>query len=46
VRRIPFGITDQNVPYTAEGMAIQGQNLYLLPENGPSRLFHFLLTKP
>jgi hypothetical protein len=46
VRRIPFGVTDQGVPYTAEGMAIQGQNLYLLPENGPSRLFHFLLTKP
>jgi hypothetical protein len=46
VRRIPFGLTDHGVPYTAEGMAIQEHNLYLLPENGPSRLFHFALTNP
>lgn len=43
VHRIPFGLTDRGVPYTAEGMAIQGQNLYLLPENGPSRVFHWLV---
>ncbi|MBU6266119.1 MAG: hypothetical protein KGN34_01180 [Sphingomonadales bacterium] len=29
--------------YTAEGMALQGRQLYLLPEDGPSRLFHFEL---
>lgn len=28
-------------PYTGEGMAIDGRELYLLPEDGPSRLFHF-----
>lgn len=43
VHRIPFGLTDRDIPYTAEGMAIQGQNLYLLPENGPSRVFHWLV---
>lgn len=30
-------------PYTGEGMAIEGQDLYLLPEDGPSRVFHFRL---
>ncbi len=28
-------------PYTGEGMAIEGRDLYLVPEDGPSRLFHF-----
>lgn len=39
------GITDRGKPYTAEGMAIQGGDLYLLPEDGPTRLFHFVLPK-
>jgi hypothetical protein len=43
VHRIPFGLTDRGLPYTEEGMAIEGQNLYLLPENGPSRVFHWLV---
>lgn len=30
-------------PYTSEGMTLQGRELYLLPEDGPSRLFHFRL---
>jgi hypothetical protein len=43
VHRISFGLTDRGLPYTAEGMAILGQNLYLLPGNGPSRVFHWLI---
>jgi hypothetical protein len=30
-------------PYTGEGMAIDGRELYVVPEDGPSRLFHFRL---
>jgi len=30
-------------PYTAEGMTLSGRDLYLLPEDGRSRLFHFRL---
>lgn len=30
-------------PYTGEGMAIEGRDLYVVPEDGPSRLFHFRL---
>lgn len=30
-------------PYTGEGMAIEGGDLYVIPEDGPSRLFHFRL---
>ena len=36
----PFG---RGGPFTGEGMAIEGRDLYLLPEDGPSRLFHFRL---
>lgn len=36
----PFG---RGGPFTGEGMAIQGRELYLVPEDGPSRLFHFRL---
>jgi hypothetical protein len=36
----PFG---RGGPYTGEGMAIEGRELYLLPEDGPSRVFHFRL---
>lgn len=44
IRSIRFGVTDKGVPYTNEGMALKGNNLYLLPENGPTQLFHFVLT--
>ncbi|MGK6324305.1 DUF6454 family protein [Sphingomonas sp. DT-51] len=37
----PFG---RGGPYTGEGMAADGRDLYLLPEDGPSRLFHFRLA--
>lgn len=36
----PFG---RGGPITGEGMAIEGHDLYVLPEDGPSRLFHFRL---
>jgi len=36
----PFG---RGGPYTGEGMAIEGRELYVIPEDGPSRLFHFRL---
>lgn len=29
--------------YTAEGMALEGRELYVLPEDGPGRVFHFKL---
>ena len=32
-------------PYTGEGMAIEGRDLYLVPEDGPSRMFHFRLDE-
>lgn len=32
-------------PYTGEGMAIEGRDLYFVPEDGPSRLFHFRLEE-
>ncbi len=36
----PFG---RGGPFTGEGLAIEGDDLYLLPEDGPSRLFRFRL---
>jgi glycerophosphoryl diester phosphodiesterase len=42
-RRMKAGRTDRHVPYTQEGMAIAGQELLLLPEDAPSRLFVFRL---
>lgn len=36
----PFG---RGGPFTGEGMAIEGRELYVIPEDGPSRLFHFRL---
>ncbi|WP_421846824.1 DUF6454 family protein [Novosphingobium sp.] len=36
----PFG---RGGPITGEGMAIEGRELYVLPEDGPSRVFHFRL---
>lgn len=37
----PFG---RGGPFTGEGMAIDGRELYVVPEDGPSRLFHFRLN--
>ena len=42
-RRIVTGATDRGVAYTHEGMAVRDGVLYLLPEDGPSRLFRFKL---
>ena len=45
VRSVQAGVTDKGRVYTAEAMALEGRDLYLLPEDGPSRLFHFVLEK-
>lgn len=37
------GLTDRARPYTGEGMTLKGRDLFLVPEDGPSRLFHFRL---
>jgi hypothetical protein len=39
IRRISAGTTSRGVPFTNEGMSIDQEFLYLLPEDGPSRLF-------
>ncbi len=31
-------------PYTGESMTLKGRDLFLVPEGGPSRLFHFRLN--
>ena len=36
----PFG---RGGPYTGEGMAIEGCDLFVIPEDGPIRVFHFRL---
>ena len=41
IRRIVAGKTDRGVRYTNEGMAVRDGKLYLLPEDGQSRLFVF-----
>jgi hypothetical protein len=38
-RRMTVRNTDRGEPFTREGMAIRGGRLYLLPEDGPSRLY-------
>lgn len=43
VRRIVTGKTERGVLFTNEGMAVRDSKLYLLPEDGPSRLFVFRL---
>ena len=43
VRTLHAGATDRAAPYTGEGMALKGRDLYLISEDGPSRLFHFRL---
>jgi hypothetical protein len=42
-RRLPLGKTDRGINLTQEGMAIRGDRLFLLPEDGPSRLFEYRL---
>jgi len=43
VRTVRTGVTDRARAYTGEGMALKGRDLFLVPEDGPSRLFHFRL---
>ena len=45
LRRLTAGKTDRGDPFTREGMAIRGRLLYLLPEDGPARLFTFELPE-
>lgn len=45
VRSAASGTTGRGRLFTAEGMALQGRDLYLAPEDGPSRLFHFKLDR-
>ena len=44
-RRVAAGKTDRGVEYTREGMTVRGGRLYLLPEDGPSRLFVFRMDR-
>lgn len=46
LRSLRSGHTSRGRAFTAEGMAFKGSDLYLLPEDGPSRLFHFVLQRP
>ena len=41
VRMLRTGVTDRAVPYSGEGMALKDRDLYVISEDGPSRLFHF-----
>jgi hypothetical protein len=43
VKRMEAGKTNRGVPFTNEGMAVGAGRLWLLPEDGPSRLFEFRL---
>ena len=43
VRTERTGVTDRARAYTGEGMTLKGRDLFLVPEDGPSRLFHFRL---
>ena len=42
-RRLTAGRTDRGVFFTNEGMAVAGDQLFLLPEDDHSRLFVFPL---
>jgi hypothetical protein len=46
VRRLELGKTDRSQPYTREGMTLFQDRLWLLPEDGESRLFQFELPRP
>jgi len=41
LKRMPAGKTDRGLPFTNEGMSARGDRVFLLPEDGPSRLFEF-----
>lgn len=41
VRSLTLGVTDKGVRYTNEGMTVRGEVIYVLPEDGASRLFSF-----
>lgn len=42
LRRVPVGRTSRGVVETQEGLALHGRHVYLLPEDGQSRLFLYL----
>src|SRR5262249_8287531 len=44
VEQTRLGKTDKGVRYMNEGMTVRGKSLFLLPEDGPSRLFEFTLS--
>ena len=44
--RLPLGATDRSDPLTREGMTIFDNRIWLLPEDGDSRLFIFELPRP
>ena len=46
VRRLPMGNTDRSQPLTREGMTLFDNRLWLLPEDGDSRLFVYALPRP
>jgi hypothetical protein len=43
VRRVKTGVTDKGRVFTEEGMAVKGRDLFLVPEDGPTRLFWWRL---
>ena len=45
IRRLPLGNTDRAAPLTREGMTLFENRLWLLPEDGDSRLFIFDLPR-
>ena len=45
IRRLPMGNTDRSAPLTREGMTVFENRLWLLPEDGDSRLFIFELPR-
>ena len=45
IRRLPLGNTDRSQPLTREGMTLFEKHLWLLPEDGDSRLFMFELPR-
>jgi hypothetical protein len=46
IHRLPLGNTDRSQPLTREGMTLFENRLWLLPEDGDSRLFVFELPRP
>lgn len=43
VQSLASGPTDRGKPYTGEGMTLKANDLYLVPEDGPTRVFHFVI---